>query len=201
MKTYTRRYWRWRVSETEGLKGKSPYITPLLRRNASVRRSPVGGTVGRSGETRTEGNGGEGRSRDVSWGRRVVVVETFDEGGGVDIVVRYPGGLAFVETFPFDQVLDTSVAEAAVKDLFHNVLFDTFDKDWGGWWDWAMTGNGVRRGKGQFDYGEDVVEGAEGWGELEFVCSESYRSVYDVRTQAAMSEFGGGSGSFYVTAV
>ena len=75
-----------------------------------------------------------------------------------------------------------AVAEAAVKDLFHDVLFDSFDKDWGGWWGWATAGNGVRRGRGQLDYREDVVEGAEGWRELEFVCSASYRSVYNVRT-------------------
>ena len=75
-----------------------------------------------------------------------------------------------------------AVAEAAVEDLFHGVLFDTFDKDWGGWWGWATTGNGVRRGRGQLDYRKDVVEGAEGRRELEFVRSVSYLSVYDVWT-------------------
>ena len=109
--------------------GKSPYITPLLRCNASVRRSPVCRKVGRSGETRTEGNGGEGGRRDVSWGRRVVVVEAFDQGGGVDVVVGYPGVLTIAETFPFDQVLDVSVTETAVEYFFHDVLFNTFDKD------------------------------------------------------------------------
>ena len=102
MKTYTRRYRRRRVSETEGPKGKSPYITPPLRRNASVRRSPVGGTVGRSGKTRTEGNGGEGGSRDVSQGSRVAVVEVFDEGTRVDVVAGFPRVGSVVKAFPFD---------------------------------------------------------------------------------------------------
>ena len=75
-----------------------------------------------------------------------------------------------------------AVAEAAVKDLFYGVLLDTFDEDWGRWWGWAATRNGVRRGKGQLDYGEDVMEGAEGWRELEFVRSVSFLLVYDVRT-------------------
>src|ERR1700675_1893016 len=105
MKTYTQRYRRWRVSEAEGPKGpkgKSPYITPPLRRNASVRRSPVGGTVGRSGEMRMEENGGEGSRRDVSRGGRVAVVEAFDEDSRVDVVVGLPRVGSVVEAFPFD---------------------------------------------------------------------------------------------------
>src|ERR1700675_5039586 len=104
----------------EGSIGKSPYITPLLRRNASVRRSPVCRTVGRSGEARTERNGGEGGCRDVLWGGRVVVVEAFDQGRGVDVVVGYPGVLTVAETFPFDQVLDASVTKQAVGFFFHH---------------------------------------------------------------------------------
>src|ERR1700675_2234373 len=102
MKTYPRRYRRRRVAETEGPKGKSPYITPFLRRNASVRRSPVGGTVGRSGKTRTEGKGGEGSRGDVSRGGRVAVVEAFDEGSRVNVVVGLPRVGSVVEAFPFD---------------------------------------------------------------------------------------------------
>src|ERR1700675_3017739 len=102
MKTYTRRYRRRRVPEMEGPKGKSPYITPLLRRNASVRRSPVGGTVSRSGKTRTEGHGGEGSRRDVSRGGRVAVMEVFDEGTRVEVVVGHPRVGSVVEAFPFD---------------------------------------------------------------------------------------------------
>src|ERR1700675_3786100 len=100
--------------------GKSPYITPLLRRNTSVRRSPVCRTVGWSGEARTERHGGEGGRRDVSWGRRVVVVEVFDQGGGVDVVVGYPGVLPIAETSPFDQVTERSVTETAVEYFFHD---------------------------------------------------------------------------------
>src|ERR1700675_4354139 len=102
MKTYTWRYRRRRVSETEGPKGKSPYITPPLRRNASVRRSPVGGTVGRSGKMRAEGYGREGGRRDVSRGSRVAVMEVFDKGTRVDVVVRLPRVGSVVEAFPFD---------------------------------------------------------------------------------------------------
>src|SRR6202795_3891776 len=129
MKTYIRR-----VSEAEGPTGKSPYITPLLRRNTSVRRSPVCRQVSPTGETRTEGNRGEGGRGDVSWGSRVAVMEAFDEGTRVDVVVGLPRVGSVVEAFPFDQVLDAAVAEAAVKDLFYGVLFDIFDEDWGGWW-------------------------------------------------------------------
>ena len=118
----------------------------------------------------------------MSWGRRVVVVEAFDQGGGVDVVVGYPGVLTVAETFPFDQVLDASVTETAVEYFFHDVLFNTFDKDRGGWRGWAATGDGVRRGRGQLYYREDVMEGTEGWRELEFVCSVSYLPVYDIRT-------------------
>ena len=86
----------------EGPTGKSPYITPLLRCNASVRRSPVGGTVGWSGKTRAEGNGREGGRRDVSRGSRVAVVEVFDEGSRVDVVVGLPRVGSVVKAFPFD---------------------------------------------------------------------------------------------------
>src|SRR6202795_5058308 len=102
MKTYTRRYQRGKVSEAEGPKGKAPYITPPLRRNASVRRSPVGGMVGRSGKTRAEGYGQEGGRRDVSRGSRVAVMEVFDEGTRVDVVVGLPRVGSVVEAFPFD---------------------------------------------------------------------------------------------------
>ena len=82
--------------------GKSPYITPLLRHNASVCRSPVCGKVGWSGKTRTEGNGGEGSHRDVSRGGRVAVMEAFDKGWRVEIVVGHPRVGSVVEAFPFD---------------------------------------------------------------------------------------------------
>src|ERR1700675_836110 len=98
---YVRRYPE-AEGPTEGPTGKSPYITPLLRRNASVHRSPVGGMVGRSGKTRTEGNGGEGSRRDVSRGGRVAVVEAFDKGTRVDVVVGLPRVGSVVEAFPFD---------------------------------------------------------------------------------------------------
>ena len=88
---------RQRVSE-----GKSPYITPLLRRNALVRRSPVRGTFGWSGKTRAEVYGREGGRRDVSQGSRVAVMEVFDEGAGVDVVVGLPRVGSVVEAFPFD---------------------------------------------------------------------------------------------------
>ena len=78
----------------------------------------------------------------MSWGRRVVVVEAFHQGGGVDVVVRYPRVRTVVETFPFDQVLDATVAETAVEYFFHNVLFNTFDKDRGDDWGWGPEGQG-----------------------------------------------------------
>src|SRR6202795_4637431 len=166
----------------EGSMGKSPYITPLLRCNASVRRSPVCRKVGRSGEARMERNGGEGGRRDVSWGRRVVVVEAFDQGGGVDVVVRYPRVFTVVETFSFDQVLDATVAETTVEYFLYDVLFDTFNKDWDGRGGWATTGNGIRGGRSQLYYREDVMECTEARRELEFVCSVSYLLVNDVQT-------------------
>src|ERR1700675_3094328 len=101
MKTYIWRYQSWRGLETEGPKGKPPYITPPLRGNASVRSSPVGGTVGRSGKTRTEGNGGEGGCRDVSRGGRVAVMEAFDKGRRVEVVVGHPRVGSIVTAFPF----------------------------------------------------------------------------------------------------
>src|ERR1700675_2593327 len=101
MKKYIQR-WPEAEGPTEGPTGKSPYITPLLRRNASVRRSPVGGTVGRSGKTRTEGKGGEGSRGDVSRGGGVAVVEAFDEGARVDVVVGFPRVGSVVEAFPLD---------------------------------------------------------------------------------------------------
>ena len=118
----------------------------------------------------------------MSWGRRVVVVEAFDQGRGVDVVVRYPRVLTVVETFPFDQVLDATVAEMAVEYFLYDVLFDTFDKDRDGWGGWATTGDGIRGGRSQLYYGEDIMEGMEGRRELEFVCSVFYLSVYDVWT-------------------
>src|ERR1700675_3446254 len=97
MKKYIRGWRRRRVSETEGPKGptgKSPYITPLLRRNASVRRSPVCREVSPTGEARTEGNGGEGGRGDVSWGSRVAIVEAFDEGTRVDVAAVQPNSVS-----------------------------------------------------------------------------------------------------------
>ena len=82
--------------------GKSPYITPLLRRNASVRRSPVCREVSPTGEARTEGNGGEGGRGDVSRGSRVAVVKAFDEGTRVDVVVGLPRVGSVVKAFPLD---------------------------------------------------------------------------------------------------
>src|ERR1700675_3654107 len=107
MKKYIRGWRRRRVSETEGPKGptgKSPYITPLLRRNASVRRSPGCREVSPTGEARSEGNGGEGGRGDVSRGSGVAVVEAFDEGTRGDVVVGLPRVGPVVEPFPFDWV-------------------------------------------------------------------------------------------------
>ena len=117
----------------------------------------------------------------MSWGRRVVVVEAFDQGGGVDVVVRYPRVLTVVETFPFDQVLDATIAETAVEYFLYDVLFDTFDKDRDGWGCWATTGDGIQGGRSQLYYREYVMEGTEGRRELEFVRSVSYLPVYDIR--------------------
>src|ERR1700675_988812 len=89
----------------------------------------------------------------------------------------------------------------AIEDVFYDMFFDTFDKDGSRRRCRSMTRDGIREGRSEFYYGEDVVKLSKGWREFEFVRSFSDSSFNCVRTQAAMGEFSGGACSFDITSV
>jgi hypothetical protein len=88
--------------------------------------------------------------------------------------------VTLVITFSLDQELQSVVAHAAVHNhhMSHPVnlwskwyssldliLFLTIDKSWGWWWCQSLARDGIRKHRGQFDYGEYRVEVVEVGGE------------------------------------
>jgi hypothetical protein len=137
-----------------------------------------------------EGKRVEGREADGARGTWVLSTKSRDRERGVEVVVRLPAVVARVISFPFDQVFDATIADAAVKDRLDIEFLFAVDKDWVGRRDGATAREGVVGSRSQFDDGEYRVEAAHGVREAKAVGVTTHAALDHIRAKVAIGELG-----------
>ena len=98
-------------------------------------------------------------------------MEFADGSPSVQIVPGNPLVVRVIVTFPFDKVLDTTIADARVEYLIQFKVFGIIHDDGvRGWW-LATTREGVRWHLEEFDDWEDQVKALQRQGEFQLMCS------------------------------
>ena len=98
-------------------------------------------------------------------------MEFADGSPGVQIVPGNPLVVRVIVTFPFDEVLDVTIADARVEYLIQFEVFGIIHDDgvWG--WGLAMTREGVQWHLEEFDDWKDWVKVLQRWGKFQLICS------------------------------
>ena len=105
---------------------------------------------------------------------------------GMDIAMNDPAVVSGVITLPFDKVFQPPPAHVAVEYHFNYEFLFAINKFWLGWGGVPTTGNRVRRSRGQFDDGEDIMEASKRWRECKTICAVSNACFDGVGTQSTM---------------
>jgi hypothetical protein len=145
--------------------GVSPDIYPPLKISVvSTRGSPP-----RRGISTREGDRIEGSGIDLSRSTREITMKLGDLVGSMEMVVWLPRVMSSVVALPFDQVFQAIVAHATVQHLLDFKLLFAVHQDWIGWWGCTTSWNGIGHSRGQLCDREDIVEGVQRSGEIQFV--------------------------------
>ena len=98
-------------------------------------------------------------------------MEFVDSSPGIQIVPGNPLVVRVVVTFPFDEVLDATIADARVKYLIQFEVFGIIHDDGvRGWW-LATTREGIQWHLEEFDDWEDRVRALQRRGKFQLICS------------------------------
>ena len=98
-------------------------------------------------------------------------MEFADSSPGIQIVPGNPLVVRVVVTFPFDKVLDATIADVRVEYLIQFKVFGVVHDDgvWG--WGLATTREGVRWHLEEFDNQTDWVKALQQRGKFKLICS------------------------------
>jgi hypothetical protein len=113
-----------------------------------------------------EGNVVEGSSINVVRGAGVQAMEFRYNVRRVDISMDYPGVIANVVAFPFDQVLQAVPTHACVQYGLYLMFLFAFYKDWWGWGFRASADDRIRGGQSELDNRKDRVQSGKTWWEF-----------------------------------
>src|SRR3981189_1067180 len=106
----------------------------------------------------------------------------------MDVAMYYPGVIADVIAFPFDEVLQTVPAHARVQYGLYLVFLFAFYQDWRGRGPRTSADDGVRSCQSELDDGEDRMQSGGPWRELGTVCAVANRSLDRIGAQTTVCE-------------
>ena len=67
------------------------------------------------------------------------LIELGHESWSMDILPRFPAGLLYTISLPFDQVFEMIMEHAAVENTFYFPFLFTVYKYWWWWWFWLTS--------------------------------------------------------------